>query len=185
MAKRRMLQWMRERLADHADKVVLPGTEKKAMDAAYKVAMPKIAALVAKKFPPAEMKVLAKWKSASNATDVNLQLANGVVTKFDFHEPDYLQRPDGWEFGRQIFLADASISAAVEKWVTARDAYVAERKRRLTAYKALIDGAANVEDIIEVWPEARGILPAGSPPIPLGPEQIALVKADQRERKAA
>lgn len=80
MAKRRLLQWMRERLSHHADKIVVPVKERKALDAAYAKAAPKVAAIVQKKFPPAEMKVLSKWKAAAKCDCAKLQYPNGVVT---------------------------------------------------------------------------------------------------------
>jgi len=185
MAKRRLLQWMRENLKVHASKIVLPVTQKKALDAAYKKASGLVAAVIAKKFPPSEMKVLAKWKQAARCATTKLQLPNSAVVQFVFANDDAPQRPDHYEYNHQIFLVDAITAAAVERWISADETYQAERKSRLTAYTALIDGASFVEDVIDVWPEAKSVLPAGSPLIPLGPEQIALVKRDQQERKAA
>lgn len=185
MAKRKLLQWMRERLEAHANKVVIPAAEMKVLDATYKKAGPLVAAIVSKKFPPAEMKVLAKWKATHDVCSAKLQLPNGSVVQFSFREEARPVCPDTYEYRQQIYLVDASTAAAVEKWIDAKEVYDAERKKRLAAYRALALGASYVEDVIEVWPEARGVLPAGSPPIALGPEQIALVKADQRERKAA
>lgn len=184
MAKRRLLQWMRDRLNSHADKVVLPVAEKKVLDAAYKRAEALARSAVQKKYPPADMRVLEKYKCVSREVSIKFQLPNGVVTQFMFNGDDRLAIPSSWSYN-EIFLADTATANAIEKWTTARDAFKTERTKRLTAYKALIDGSGYVEDIAEFWPEAKAILPAGSPPIPLGPEQIALVKADLRERKAA
>jgi hypothetical protein len=185
MAKRKLLQWMRERLISHADKIVIPVAEKKALDAAYRKALPKVLAVVQKKFPPAEMKVLAKWRAVCNCDAAKLQYPTGVVTEFKFHADDKPQRASDYEYRGQMYLVDAATAAAVDAWKSAAELYESERGKRLVAYKALIAGASTVEDLTDVWPEAKGILPAGSPLIPLGPEQIALVKADQRERKAA
>lgn len=185
MAKRKLLQWMRERLNAHADKIVLPAAEGKALETAYRKALPKVTAVVQKKFPPVEMKILLKWKSACETGSAKLQYPNGVVTEFKFQVGDYSLRPSEYEYRGQMYLVDASTAAAVDAWKSASELYESERAKRLVAYKALIAGASTVEDLTDVWPEAKGILPAGSPLIPLGPEQIALVKADQRERKAA
>lgn len=185
MAKRKLLQWMRDRLMSHAKEVVQPNIEKRALDAAYKKAAPMVAAIVTKKFPPAEMKSLKKWHCCCVCDDPRLQLPNGSIVEFQFDADEAPSRPDQYQYRNQIFLADASTSAAVEKWIAARDAYKVEREKRLVAYRALVDGAGYVEDVIDVWPEAKDILPAGSVPIPLGPDQIALVRRDQKERKAA
>lgn len=185
MAKRRMLQWMRDRLISHADKVVLPAIEKKALDAAYKKAVPRVVAVVEKKFPPADMKILMKWGCTTDCGAAKVQYPTGVVTEFKFQDGDKPQCVGGYEYRNQMYLVDATTAAAVDAWRAAHEAFETERKRRLVAYGALINGASNVEDLTDVWPEAKGILPLGSPPIPLGPEQIALVKSDMKERKAA
>lgn len=184
MAKRKLLQWMRERLNSHAEKVVAPAVEKKALDVAYKKADALARAAIQKKYPPADMKVLEKYKATDRAYSIQFQFPNGVVNQFNFEVADLPVKPTSAPYN-EMFLADAATAAAVEKWATARDAYSAERKKRLDAYRALILCASYVEDIVEMWPETASILPAGSPLIPLGPEQIALVKADLRERKAA
>jgi hypothetical protein len=185
MAKRKLLQWMRERLKEHAAKVVTCSAEKKTLDAAYSKALPLVTAIVQHKFPPSDMKILRKWQNACDCGDAKLSIPDGAVVEFKFEAGDYPLRPSGYEFNRQIFVAPASVASAVEKWKAASDAYKAERKKRITAYGAMIDGSSTVEDLIAMWPEAAGVLPAGSPPIALGPEQIAIIKADLRERKAA
>jgi hypothetical protein len=180
-----MLQWMRERLKHHADKVVVPIKEKKMLEVAYKRALPRVTAVVEKKFPPAEMKILRKWQCTSECKKAKVQYPTGVVCEFTFEDGDQPTKVGGYEYRDQMYLVDAGDAAAIDAWQTAKEAYETERKKRLIAYKALIDGASTVEDLTDVWPEAKGILPAGSPPIPLGPEQIALVRADLKERKAA
>lgn len=184
LAKRKLLQWMRERLTSHAGKVVLPAREKKALDAAYTKASALVLATVAKRYPLADMKVLERYEAGSKQSDIKLQFPNGVVTQFTFDDGAGPYTPSISYSGR-MFLADASTAAAIDRWEAARGEYTEERKKRLAAYTALIAGADYIEDIIALWPEAKDILPAGSPPIPLGPEQIALVKADMKERKAA
>lgn len=185
MAKRKLLQWMRDLLTKHAEDVVIPAAEKKAVDAAYKKAAPLARALVEKRFPPDDMKVLKKYSAACEFEDATFTFPNGVVAQFKFNKDDRPLGRDTYEYRHIMYLADAKLASAIENWRAAVETYKAERTKRLTAYKALIAGSSNVEDIVDFWPEAKGILPAGSPPIPLGPEQIALVKADLRERKAA
>src|SRR4051794_38471229 len=126
MAKRRLLQWMRDRLTSHADKVVIPFAEKKAVDVAYKKAMPMVAAVVAKKFPPNEMKVLAKWKAASEASAPKLQYPNGSVVQFKFAKDDAPSSPSGYEYNHQMYLADAATAAAVDRWLTTTECYESE-----------------------------------------------------------
>lgn len=183
-AKRKLLQWMRERLSSHAEKVVLPAKELKALEAAYAKASALVTAAVVKRYPAADMKVLERYSAGERRSTYRLQFPNGVVTEFKFEDEKGPYTPD-LGYNSCMFLVDAPTAAAVDRWLTTRGEYDEERKKRLAAYGALIAGAGYVEDITDVWPEVRGILPAGSPPIPLGPEQIALVKSDMKERKAA
>src|SRR6185437_4734689 len=113
--------------------------------------MPRVTAIVHKKFPPDEMRVLAKFKAARTCDEAKLQYPNGSVTIFKFDEHDSFKRPDNYEYGGQMYLADAPTAEAVDAWMNAREIFKTERDKRLTAYKALIAGAGYVEDIIELW----------------------------------
>jgi len=55
MAKRRLLQWMRDRLSSYAEKNVAPATETKALTAAFKKAEPLVRKVVEAKFKPADL----------------------------------------------------------------------------------------------------------------------------------
>lgn len=129
MAKRKLLQWMREQLKEHAAKVVTCSAEKKVLDAAYKKAAPLVAAIITAKFPTTEMKILAKWKSASVVQEPKLSIPSGAIVAFKFAEGDCPARPSGYDFDRQIFIAGAPVAAAVERWLDAAGAYGAERKK--------------------------------------------------------
>lgn len=183
MAKRRLLQWMRDRLNSHAEIVVIPAKAKKLLVSAYSKAEPLVVGIVQKRYPQRDMDVLLKYDCARRHAKIKMQFPSGVVTEFEFDEEHGGAYVPGGRCNH-VFLADAATAAAVDKWEVARGEYKEERKRRLAAYSALIAGSSYVEDIIAAWPEAGNILPAGSPLIPLGPEQIALVEADQKERAA-
>lgn len=185
MAKRRLLQWMREKLENHAHNVVLPAKEKAALDSAYAKAMPLVRKLVETRYPKADMKVLAKYGHGAADREVKVQHPNGVIDQFVFDKDDAPYVPGGYEHRNRIYLATAETAAAIERWIKARDAYKTERDKRLEAYKALILGSSFVEDIVAVWPEAAKVIPPTALPIALSPEKIALVKNDLKERKAA
>lgn len=166
MAKRRLLQWMRNRLILHADKVVLPMREKKALETAYAKAAPLVMAIAQKRYPAADMGGLERYNAGERYDTIKLQFPNGVVTEFAFEEGKGPYTPDT-RYNTRMYLADQATANAVDKWGAARGEYQEECKKRLAAYSALIAGAGYVEDIVEMWPEAKDILPAGSPPIPL------------------
>lgn len=185
MAKRQLLVWMREKLGAHVDATVEPARQKKTLDAAYAKASTAVRKIVEAKYPPAEMKVLQKHKCSHPYSKIKVQYPNGVVQQFEFAASDAPEMPDRYEVNNRIYLIDATCAAAVEKWAEASEAYKAERKKRIDAYRALLQGAKYVEDLVDVWPEAASLLPKHDLPIALGPEQIAVVKSDLRERKAA
>lgn len=185
MAKRKLLQWMRDQLNSHAERVVIPLKEKAALDTAYAKASGLIAKVVQQKYPVADMKVLAKYKAAAPDFEIKVQFPNGVVSQFRFEADDAPRVPDHFEARNRIYLLDQKQADAAERWLSTSEAYKAERKKRLAAYKALTQGASYVEDIVELWPEAAKIIPQTALPIALGPKEIALVKADLRERAAA
>jgi hypothetical protein len=183
MAKRKLLQWMRDRLCSHADKVVIPVKQHRALEAAYAKALPLVRAMADKKFPPSDMKVLTKYAATCIVSSAQITFPDGSVRQFTFRDADKLTVASG--YSRHMYLADAKTAAAIDAWQTAEETFKSERNKRLAAYKAMIAGSSFVEDVIEVWPEAKGVLPVGSPPIALGPEQFATIRADQSERKAA
>ena len=181
MAKRRLLEWMRDKLRKHASDVIIPVKEKRALDEAYKKADASIRATVLKRWPAADMKVLQKHGCASVLVDLRVVFPSGVVTEFLFAKDEGPLRPDRYQSRDQIHQVDEKTATLIEAWQSADELFKSERKKRCAAYEALIAGSGYVEDITEVWPEVAKLLPAGSPPIPLGPEQIALVRADQKE----
>ena len=186
MANRvRLLQWMRSRLNELADKIVEPKKEKRVLEAAYGKAEPLVRKIVETMFPPREMRVLQKYKAASGYKDVKVAFPNGSVEEFVFASDAAPTVPSDYDSRRQIYLADERAAAAVEAWRDALTAYIGERKTRLAAYHALIAGSSYLDEITLIWPEAEGAIPSNNLPIALNPEQIALVKSDVRERKAA
>ena len=151
------------------------------MIAAYRKLAPLVKAIVAQRYPSRDMNVLRRYGLVKQSGRVKLQMPNGTVSQFDFAVNDWAciaayQTSD-------IYLADEAVADAVERWMAASEAYAAERKVRLASYNALIAGAATVEDLADVWPEALAVIPKAHLPLAFGPEQIAVVKRDQMERK--
>lgn len=184
MAKRPLRAWMRDKLSNHAKEAVQPAAEKKAMDTAYKRAAPLVASILEKKWPARDMKVLEKYRLISRNDDFKIQSPDGVVALFTFGKDDIPLTPTNQEY-RPIFLGDARTYTAVATWIEAKAAYEAEREKRVQAFQALIRSAAHVEDVVEIWPEAAKLIPQTEMLAPVAPEQIAIIKADMRERKAA
>lgn len=181
MAKRKLNNWMRQTLKRAAEKMVVPVEQKTVLDAAYKKAAPLVRKAVQKKYPPKDMKICLKYQAASIDDCIKVQYPNGGVQEFKFEHdtgPIVTQKT----YHGQMYLIDQETAEAVEAWADATQAYKDEYKKRIAAYHALIDGANYLDDVLAVWEDAANLIPLNALPIALGPEQIALVKADVEER---
>lgn len=186
MAKRILRVWMREKLIAHAETNVSPAKEAKALAAAYKKAEPLVRKLVEAKYKPADMAVCAKYDLTKPDTCIRVQFANGGVEQFEFanSESAPIVTSKGNCYSR-MYLADDKATAAVEAWVSARDAFKAEKNKRIQAYKALVNVSSTVDDVVAAWPEVAKLLPEATDLIPINPDQIAILQADLKEREAA
>lgn len=184
MAKRRLLEWMRDTLNAHVCNNVDPAVERKAMDTAYRKVAPMVTRLVAKKYKPADMEVLAKYEVSHLDSCIRLTLPDARVVEFNYRDGEGVVTALGKCYSR-MYLADDLLASAFDTYVAAKDAHEKETKRRVAAYYALIRSAATVEDLVEVWPEAAALLPATQIMAPLTDEQLALIRADTLQRKAA
>lgn len=184
MAKRRLLEWMRDRLSSHVHEKVDPAAERKAMDVAYRKITPMVTRMVARKFKPEEMKILAKYSVSNEDTCIHITMPDSRVVEFELREADAVTVPYG-RCQNRMYLGDDVMMAAYDVHQKAVEAHEAETKRRIEAYRVLIRSATTVEDIVEVWPEAAALLPATAVMAPLTEDQLALIRADTQQREAA
>jgi hypothetical protein len=173
----------RDELIKFADTIVEPKKERKALDAAYAKAKPLVTKAVGAKYPPRDMAVLRKYGLATSDQKVKLSCPNGSFVQFIFNEGDAPDTADRYDSA--AFLADEATADAVEAWVDATAKHSTERRARVNAYRALIQGSTFLDQVTGVWPEAEGLIQPNRLPIALGPEQIAIIKGDVRERKVA
>jgi hypothetical protein len=108
---------------------------------------------------------------------------DGGIAEFTFSKDDIPMTPSNMGY-RPIFLGDARTYAAIGAWDAAENAYEIEHQKRIDCYQTLVRSATSLDDVIEVWPEAAILVPAREITATLAPEQIAIIKADMRERKA-
>lgn len=186
MAKRRMLQWMRDKLISHVSNHVSPVAEAKVLAAAYKKAEPLVRKIVETKFKPADMAVCEKYGLTQRDRCVRVQYPSGVVQEFQFENDEAapIIASKGNCYSR-VYIADEKAAVAIEAWNTATEAFKKEKTIRVNAYKALVLASGTLDDVIEAWPEVADLIPAANSLIPINPEQIAILKTDLRERKAA
>jgi hypothetical protein len=176
---------MRDKLTNYAKEAVQPAAEKRALDAAYLRALPLALAVIEKKYPPRDMRVLQKYGSAAATENFNIQSPEGGVAEFKISDDrDMPLTPTNKGYG-VIYLGDARTYAALMAWAKAKDEFEVERKKRIHAFMTLVNSVSYVEDVTEVWPEAANVIPSRELTAQVAPEQIAIIKADMRERKAA
>ncbi len=185
MAKRPLRVWMRDKLIAHAENNVAPAKEAKALAAAYKKAEPLVRKIVEAKYKPADMAVCAKYELTKPDTCIRVQFPSGGVEQFDFADAASAPIIVKGNCYSSMYIADDKTAAAVEAWVTARDAFKTEKNRRIQAYKALVHVSSTVDDVVAAWPEVATLLPEATDLIPISPEQIAILQADRKERVAA
>lgn len=185
MAKRKLLEWMRDRLNQHVNDNVDPPAERKALDTAYRKIAPMITRLVAQKYKPTDMAILEKYGAASLDDCIRLTLPDSRVVEFEYRHGEGATTPNARGCQSRMYLANEIIAAAFDAHATAKEAHEKETQKRITAYRTLIRSASTVEDLVEVWPEAAALLPATAVMAPLTEEQLALIRADTTERKAA
>lgn len=186
MAKQPLRVWMKDKLKNAAHNMVSPAVEQKAYDRAYAKAAPLVLRAVHAKYRPDEMAVLKKHSVARSDACIKLQFPDGAVSQFEFYGEDQAPLiPDLHSCRHRIYLADEKTSAAVAVWVSARDALRDEKTKRIKAYSALIDASAYVEDVVKHWPEAAEIVPPSQQLIHFNPDQLDVINADRKERRAA
>jgi len=183
MSKTRMNEGLRDVLKALAVKVITCPKEQAAEEKAYAKAAPLVLATVQKKYPPRDMRVLAKYDKASHDDCIKLQLGAGGVEQFDFRKekgPIVAYKT----YSSPIYAADSKTTDAVSEWCAARDALKAAQKSKQDDYAALIMSATHLDDIIEVWPEAEQFRPKqGRALIPMSPDVLKRIRADVALRK--
>ena len=182
MAKLRLMASMKHVLMQSVTEHVKPDKPVELLKKLYDKALPLVLANVAKKYPATDMAVLKRYENTNEHDSLLLMLSTGGVVKFELTAPLTVTMPQ--RHYHQSILIDASTTVAVDAWQDANTSYKKEYEKRFAAYRALIQGATYLEDLLEVWPEAAAIVPRQGAIIALGPEQIEIIKRDRAERAA-
>jgi len=185
MAKRPLRQWMRDKLVNYAGEHVSPAAEAKALKIAYVKAAPLVRKLVERKYKPADMLICKKYELAKPDACIRIRWENGSVDQFNFSTEEEAPLVAGGNCYNRMYIGDEKTMVAVETWKKAKEAFDVEKAKRVAAYRALVLGSGTVEEVLAVWPEVASLLPAENAVIALGPDQMALVAADLKERKVA
>lgn len=190
MAAVRLLQSHRDFLHAMAGEQVKCPAEEAADAKAYAKAMPIVRKIVEKKYPPADMKLLAKYEAAVPDRCIRLQLAAGGVEQFCFRdEADFPLRPNGYNGGcnRHIYATDEKATEIVSACLTVAAAFKKAMATKLGDYNALIDHSTTLEQVEGVWPAASALRVRlnRAVPVVLSDEVIARIRADVTPLKRA
>lgn len=142
------------------------------------------------KFPQHDMQVLARYKCASPDYCVKFKAPERPVVGWTFpqDEPDMPLMPhSAHTYSRPVHELDSTeIPDAIASWEKAQDRRDDMVMNLRGLYLDLIRSARYVEDIFEVWPEARAIerdlIPQSNLPMALSDDTVKAIKADMARR---
>lgn len=155
---KRLSQYDRQRLCEYASKLVLASADTSALDNAYAVAAEAVRAEVEKKFPPRDMKVLARYDAAKPDACIYVSRGYGDRDRFCFRDGDAVPlRPSHGGCGYRTFLLEAEAVTALDAFVDADKAFKAETEKRLADYRALIASVNTFNEVVAVWAEAESL----------------------------
>jgi len=185
MASIRLTQEHRRWLRNLAQQSLKSPAEQAAEDAAYAVASPLVRKLVEDKYPPKDMKLLAKYEAARRDSRIRLNLTAGGVTQFNFRtDEEAPMRPNRNGCSWHIYQADEAATAAVLAHAEAVDARQAAFTRKFDDYRALIFYSRKLEEVEAVWPAASALRATlgRTLPVTLSEEVAARIRADVQQQ---
>lgn len=180
----RLNQKNREVLMQFArETVTSPETAEKA-DAAYEAAAKAVRAHIDQRYPPKDMKVLARYQVASQDFFINAgSWLKEETFSFRVTDPRAPVLPKMSSCNRPHLQWSAEERKLLEQYHLTNNIHKDALKTKLGHYNNLIIGAQTFEDIIAVWPGAaklRRQMDPKKPPslLPVSQASIDFIKAD-------
>lgn len=157
--------------------------EEKADKAAYAKAESVVRKIVEERYPPKDMKLLAKYEVAAPDSCIRLQLSAGGVVEFSFRGENtgpLTPGKRGYGCSSRMYATDEAATPIISASLQARDALKKALGAKLEDYKTLIYSSTNLEQIEAVWPMASELRPRVGRllPVTLSNDVIARIKAD-------
>lgn len=175
--------------------------EKKALDKAFEKFWPLYRKMVEDRYPPKDMLVLQRYEKAHYATESKVQLTEGgiVMVRTTFpKEWDKMTAAEkmtviplvplgGYHYQNttpHVLLADAKFTAAHQGWVVALDVHEKSLSGKFRDYNALIEASTTLDQVEEVWPEAKVLRKRieATLPVVLSDEVMARIREDAKTR---
>lgn len=183
MAKTRLNERSRKILGLHARALVTAQNEKSAADMAYKEAAAGVRKMIEARYPPRDMAVLKRYEQAHECHSVSMQLHAGGFQVWHFRRDDKAPFQPGHSC--KTHLADETVTASVQKSISADSALKKVLEKKLEDYYSLIAAANTFEDVCEVWPEVemvRSQCGASAIVVAVTSEVVERIRADVAQR---
>ncbi|MGV0964221.1 MAG: hypothetical protein ACOYBT_10055 [Polynucleobacter sp.] len=161
LKNKRLSQHNRDTLYSFAKKQVAATADTTALDTAYEAAAQSIHDVMVAKYPPKDMKVLARYDAASPDECIYVSTLNNRFEQFCFRKEDARipMRPGrvGNCNRRNALLLEGPAEAAYDTFYDAQKAHEAAIKLRLKDFNALIYNAQTFNEVASVWPAAEAL----------------------------
>ena len=185
MAKTKLLVSTKDSLKDFARRSIDVPSARKDVEEAYAKAVKLLRPQIEKEYPLHEMAILGRYGAAENKTNIQCVGENSRVVYFKLREQDavLLPSPRYCKIHPRLLVSSACLNA-VDKWRLKVDALDDARNKAFAKYRALIDAAKYVEDIIDVWPAAKPLLDefiasrSQNLPVAVSPETLSFIRKD-------
>jgi hypothetical protein len=187
MAKTRLSSYIRARLMDLAKDILTFPTEQAACDRAYGHALSMVKTAMIARFPPEDMKTLARYDCAKSPMSIYLtkEQIDGPrpYILFTFRVPGEAPLIKCGTM-QNLIVGDKIMNTAMA-YNDAVEATKLLKETKLKDYAALVNGVGSLEDVEAVWPEAARVRDKliGGAVSTLNPEVIERIKADVAGRK--
>lgn len=171
---------MRDALALFATDNVKCPKEEAALDAAYEKAKPLVLDAVVKVYPPADMKVLAKYGAAISKTVIGFGGNYDHDSEFRFRTEAEAPLVPRYNHNIRVeFTKDAR--KTLDAYVLARQALGKALTEKRRDYYQLIKGSRTFNEVVAVWPAAEA-LRAKLIPETVQQRALAVLSAEAIER---
>lgn len=186
MSKIRLNADMRKDLLAYAQSVISFPADEAAIQQLYREAQGAARAAIQRRYPLADMLVLAKYDAARQTDSFSFSSGQYHCTNFEFEQGSGPITKYYYSGRINIELDEYE---KIDAYNEAKKALTAKSKQLLTDYENLLKASRSFEELIEVWPEAEVMRDsiegrAGKRAISnLSAEAIARIKADVAARK--
>lgn len=170
--------------------------EEKAVKTVQEKLAPLAKKMVTDRYPQKDMEILRKYEKAGVERQLNIQLTAGGVTQYTFDvdknksdadlykDGDLALAPTYDHYRPPMYVADEKFTTLANSCVLLEKAYKDAIDQKYRDYGALIQASTTLEQVEEVWPEAKVLRKRieATLPVVLSDEVMARIKNDSKTR---